>query len=516
MPLHDYQSAAVKKAVATLAAGESLLLVSPTGSGKSYMQVALHNAMPDTHYQIVPNTDIGVGIAEKLNGAPANLRELSDEAQQRVCESLRVFTSKRLYNLLMSAAVPPPVTLSIDEAHHSTDDTHTTIDALCGNCPRVGWTATAYRGTPQETSKLRARWGIPHTVLSLRNAFACGFIARPDFCIWPLINDDLIEVSNGEFTAKGTDKAVANVLPDIITRLRGLFDGKLWLRPTMLRLSTVAACKLVCDAMNAAGLPALSVTGEDGNRQATFARIVDRSHALCQVRVVGEGVDLPMRVLIDLAPTLSPVLWMQSVGRITRPTDSAPAYIATNHNLTRHAYLWEGLIPASQIRDAQTAWGPEYKPKRRNLARALGFEGFGKFTVSQIPLLNKTLACLYSLQTPDGMHQYAVLLDPTDPTPMYFEKTNTYTGEKATNAAGYDYAEKSFGTWKVIDSIPDADGYVSTKPSPVTPAQLAWWKKSARSRGLDPDFIPNAREFQALPILMNTRGRFQVNPNGGE
>jgi hypothetical protein len=560
--LHDYQEEAVRVAIDCILRGEDKLFVSPTGTGKSYMQGAVLDRVSKLranwrHYQTTPTLEVSLGILTKMTGDVAVLG-WSEAKQQAECEGRGVFTIKRLYNLLRDAKIPPPQSMSHDEAHHSTDDTHRTAYAFTGGVPLIGWTATGFRGTPDETQKLRAKWGVPHNVLTIAKAVARGVMSLPNFTVWPLVNDDLIDVKNGEFAVRRVEAAIEETMPDLIRRIKeaGLYvpgygGGGHWKRATMFRVPSVAACRYVVSALRAAGLPCIGMTGDEIDtgleepsvtRQRVFGRVLDRTHALVQVRVVGEGVDLPMRVLIDMAPTMSPVLWQQAVGRIARPVHKAcqccgkviawadapscptcltrppftgseppPLYVATNHNLARHFYLWEGLVPPAQVRAAQTAWGPDYKPKRRNLARAIGLEGFGKFTVSQVPMHDGTLSSLYALQTKDGLHLYAVFLHPCEAEPLFFEQTHTRTGKMKTftrpDGVEVEYAEKEYGPWKRIGSIPDAAGYISVKPKVLTPAQTDWWKSAAAKYGLDPQSEPDARVFQALPILSDCRIR---------
>lgn len=528
-----YQSEAVDRAVTNLLSGTSELMVAPTGSGKSLIQALIATrirAEGKRHYQTVPSTEIALGILDKLGTEDVEaLRAQSFAKQQAACERNGIYTIKRLYNLLMVGGLPLPDTLSIDESHHSVDNTHTLVWAMCGHCPRVGLTATAYRGTPDETRKLIEAWGRPHVILTLREACKQKVVSRPDFVCWPLVNDDLIKVVAGEFVLSSVEGAVENTLPELIERMKRELlvneDGLNWFpkRMTMVRAPGVQSARTITHALRTAGVPAVCMTGDEtdvdgalgASRQAAFAKCVNREAVLVQVKVVGEGVDLPVRVLIDLAPCMSPVAWMQSVGRATRPVpegDDPPLYVATNHNLTRHAYLWEGMIPPGQIRDAQKAWGAAYKPTRRAIARALGLEGFGKFAPSTVQLMDGSLASVYALQTKDGMHLYAVLLHPCMTEPWFFEKVNQPTGETATfqkNGHTITYKVKRYGPWKRIASIPELTGYVTVKPDFVTDGMMDYWRAAAESVGLDPAADPDGRSFQVLPILKNTRNRFQ-------
>lgn len=526
--LREDQRAAVDRVVGELSSGRSTLVVSPTGSGKSFILAESLRRLPGAVLS-VPSVEIGLSVAKKI--VPAIDVHQSASKIEKILASLSIYTVKKLHNLLLQGKINPPPFLLHDEAHHSVDNTHDVVHAACGFCPRAGLTATAYRGTPDETAKLRKAWGNPWVSLHLGDAVRRGIVARPSFSVWPLINDDEIKVSNGEFVIKAVDKAVEDCLPDLVKRIdnANMYDWEKheWRRTTMIRVSSVQAGRAVLSALRAVKLPAVLITGEEvsgeddeanrESRQQAFTRIVNREVCLVQVRVVGEGVDLPMRVLIDLAPTISPVLWMQAVGRITRPLpdgDSAPCYIATNHNLTRHAYLWEGLIPPAMIRDAQLAWGPNYKPSRRSLARALNLEGFGRFTVSPVPLADGSSASLYALQTPDGMNLYAVLLHPCMGEPWYFQKTNiadpSGKKEKFRLPSGHEveYIKKLYGPWRQIEEIPSADGYVSVKPGHLTDGMTNYWRNASHKVGLDPKASVDARQFQALPILMNTRKRF--------
>lgn len=515
--LHDYQEAAVDHAVAELTAGRRAVIVSPTGSGKSFMQTALLKRLPGL-VQTVPTLEIGLGILTKLTGSD-DVKFFSEAKQRKALEAAGIRTVKEYHNDLMAGICPPPRYLAHDEGHHSVDATHTMVRAAAGNPPAAVFTATWYRGTPEETQKLRAEWGDPYVALTIRDAVKRGVIALPDFRVWPLINDELIDVNKGEFVVRQVESALTeDVLTDLVNRLEAEFwdaESGLWKRPITIRCPGVASTQAVHDRIVERGLTAGVVIGKTtgAERQRIFAGAVARETALVQVKVVGEGVDLPLRVLIDLAPTISPVAWMQAVGRITRPTKGeAPVYIATNHNLCRHAYLWEGMIPYSQIRDAQKAWGPDFKPSRRMMARALGLEGFGKFTVSPVPMVDGTVGSLYSLQTKNGLHQYAVWLHPCCAEPWYFERANGLTGKTLSFEKGghkIEYPEKKYGKWRRIKQIPNADGYVSVKPWPMTEAMKDDWEARAESKGLDPKHVPTGRDFVILPILSNTGVRYK-------
>lgn len=484
------------------------MLKAPTGSGKSFVQVELLRRFPDL-VQIVPTVEIGGGLWSKMTGRSA--ADLSEAALRRVTEGARIYTAKRYLNLLLSAAVPLPKKLSFDESHHTTDDTHSTLHAITGLAPRVGLTATDYRGTPQETKKLHDSWPVRIPLLSIPEAIERKVIARPTFETWPLLNDDTIDVQNGEFKVSSVDGAVAEKLPDIAARIAERFLSDR--RATMVRLSSVKQIEMVRDALAPEHCPSVTVTAKSTKqeRDRAFAECVSESSVLLQINVVSEGVDLPIRRLIDLAPTMSPRLWVQMLGRATRPTDRAPEYICCCYNLTRHAYLWEGAIPVISIVENQTAFG-DRKPSRKSLARALGFDGFGRFVVNEVQLTNGLRVSLYAFQQRDGLRQFAVVLHPAVAEPYYFQKVNALTGEKGTftkpDGTVVTFNKKTYGPWERIDGLPDVQGCVSIPEDRITEPMATKWKELAGRYGIDPEQEPTGRTFQLLPIAWNTKVRF--------
>jgi hypothetical protein len=209
---------------------------------------------------------------------------------------------------------------------------------------------------------------------------------------------------------------------------------------------------------------------------------------LVTVRVLGEGVDLPwLRRLVDARPTLSPVMWLQQLGRITRPKEcecvpgsrpcaattgggsgsgsgagsgsgtgagtgsgsgsgsgagagagagaggscgcgATPIYIATNRNYERHAYLLGGVVPRASVAAAQKAFE---RPSTRTAARALGLERLRRFKAIPLPLVGGVTGHMYSLFIPGAREtrELCALVDPQDAVPLLAERVNRFAGE---------------------------------------------------------------------------------------
>lgn len=203
--------------------------------------------------------------------------------------------------------------------------------------------------------------------------------------------------------------------------------------------------------------------------------------------------------MVDLAPTLSPVRWVQQVGRVTRPWDRTPQVVCTNRNVMRHAYAMQGVVPISAVADSERA----FPPTERAHVRALGLEAIGRFKPTGVKLSSGATVHMYSLTAPikseNGQAtvyvQYACLVHPTQE-PAWFSKVNMQQGETRT-----------WGTWAPCEPPQDLRGFASAPPSELSPKQRAWWERSAGSFGLAEQEV-DRKKFSILPIMADAGVRF--------
>jgi hypothetical protein len=492
----DYQRIGILDAVTwlrTAAAGSVRCYAAPTGSGKSVIELAVQDAL-DGAWIVTPVLEIIAGLLDKLGvEVPASEDRLIAAAFDR-----RITTPIRLRNMLLAGDGPADIRyLILDEAHHDNADTYQQLDLML-SCPKVGYTATPYRGTTKGTAVFCARWGEPVWILTYPEAIERGVISMPRCRVVPILDDDLIAVQNGEFVVSQVNAQTP--LDAVIELCRVHVEKGTWDRPTMFACPSTLLAQLLDSALNAAGLPSVCVTGDTprAERDAAFADTVARRRALVQVRIAGEGIDLPIRRLIDLAPAMSPVLFLQRFGRATRPVppgEDPPEYVCCNRNLLRHAYLLEGCLPPAVVADAQKA----FPPGKRNGARVIGLEALGRFKEVDVPLANGLTGFLYCLSSVEGtkVENYAAFVHPMLETPIWAVRTDPK------NADG----TRDFGRWRRCSAPADLSGFASIPAPACTDKQLAWWKRDAKRWGLDPDVKPNRRAFQALPILFDLRAK---------
>ena len=501
--LRDYQQVAVDFVVDFLRAagpGEKRLLAAPTGSGKSLIIAAVQGRLgPDT-VVVTPRVEIIYGFLDKMGH---DLAGLGARRVVELAERTGIVTPIRLRNLLAGGRIAHPRRLLVDEVHHFTAQTYREIELLLNHVPMAGFTATPFRGTPRGTAELLGYWGDVYWILTEAQAARRGVVALPRCRVVGLVDDDLIDTSAGDIQVTPAGDAIRGRLDDLIEACRPMVAGGHWDRPTMLTFPTVEAAADAAGRFAAAGLPTALVTGDtpQGERQEAFREVVARHAALVHVNVITEGIDLPeLRRGIDCRPTLSPVLWLQTFGRIRRPVppgEPPPEYLCTNRNLARHAYLLEGLLPEATVAQAQAAFPTLGK---RAGIRVVGLEGLGRFRATELPLAGGLTGTMYAFSSlvDNQVVEYAVLLHPARLQPIVATRRNGMRPD----------GTRAYGRWQPLAELPAiTEGFASLPPSELTDRQRAWWRRDAARRGLDPGAAVNRRNFAALPVLADLRAR---------
>jgi superfamily II DNA or RNA helicase len=500
--LRDYQAIAIDRCLDwfdTAEPSSRLLMASPTGTGKSVIELDLQRRADEMFggetWIVTPRVEIIEGFLDKLGWSPFGVPE--PEVVRAGIEH-HIITPVRLRNRLISGSMRSPDRLILDESHHDLAETWQQIHTLC-QAPAIGFTASPYRGTPKGTALMRELWGEPTWILTLPQAIDRGVLSLPDCEIWPLIDDDVIDVQNGELAASQVTAAVADRLEEVAARATGLWcthHNARWDRPIMFSVPSRECAELLSRLLRRGGGDAYAVTADTprAERRFAFDSCINRRAALVQINVVSEGVDLPIRRLVDLSPCLSPVKWIQQLGRITRPVgkgEGPPHYVCTNRNLLRHAYLLEGCLPPKIITQAQKEFGIG----TRHATRAFGLEAIGRLKGAELPCYDTTIATCYAVSAMEGLarREYFVILHPGREDPIWATRVNTATAGE----------ERQYGRWQRCEPPTDLHGFASIPPAPLSEKQAAWWKWSARRCGLDPNAEVTRKNFQALPVLMD-------------
>ena len=461
--------------------GQRQAYAAPTGVGKSVVELGVREAFPDL-WIVTPREEIIDGLLDKLGCAG------DDPERHRIC------TPVKLRNRLLAGEFRPSHLL-FDEAHHHNAETWQQIDLLTGLAPSVAYTATPYRGTPKGTREWLERWGEPIWLISFEEAVAEGYISMPTFEILPLVDDDEVTVSSsGEFDVVSLDAATVDRLGDMADYTRCWYSEK-WDRSTVFAMPSTATCVRLQQEMARRGLPTAVISSGTPReeRKLIFAACRERVLALLHINIVSEGVDEPFRRLVDLAPTMSPVKWVQQLGRITRPTEARPEYICTNRNILRHAYALEGLVPLPALAECEKQFGPT----KRAHGRVLGLEAIGRFKPAYVQMLDGTRTYVYALSVlrDSKVVEYACLV-PANREPVWATKVSKINDDRT----------RDWGHWERCEPPADVRGFASVAGREPSDKQAAWWQRSAARFGIDPEAKVDRKSFVALPVLTNIGG----------
>jgi len=471
---HPFQAAAIADATEFLrnaTPGQRRLYSSPTGTGKSVMEAGILEALPGG-VVVTPRQEIVDGLVDK--GVDPGC----------------IYTPVALRNRLFDGRVAAPRYFLLDESHHESAKTWQQLDILSGLVPACGFTATPYRGSPRSTREFLERWGEPVPIITYPEAAAGGYISLPTFDVVPLVDDDTIEVRGGEFAVESVDSAMCDRLSDLAEHCRQYYSGQ-WDRPTVVALPSRSLCARMREELARRGVPSAVVDAETPReeRLVAFAAAKARVLALLHVNILSEGVDMPLRRLIDASPTMSPVRWVQQLGRITRPVapgEAPPAYMCVCRNLLRHAYALEGCVPPEATAKVERV----FPPSDRSHARVVGLEAIGRFRPTTVELLSGNKLYVYAFVAPVGtaVFEYCVLAHPTQ-SPVWAAKVNTVQD-----------GVRQYGSWRACDAPEGIRGFASVSKRSLTEKQLNWWRRSAARFGIDPTQDVDLKKFVVLPV----------------
>ncbi len=445
------------------------------------MEVGVQQALGDTCWITTPRVEIIDQLIEKGGN------------RERICTPLV------LRNRMLDGSVCPPQYLLVDEGHHDSNATANEVRLCAGSPPTAAFTATPYRGTPQGTAALRELYGEPKWLITLANAVAREFVTIPNCRTVPVLDDEIVEISNGEFSVRSIErKTVWSTCTQLVLSLWGADHV-----PTVCSLPTVSSCRELAEQLQMCSVPSRCVTADTqpADRRRAFDSCLAGEAVLIQVQVVSEGVDLPLRRLIDFAPTMSPVRWLQQVGRIMRP-GGVSEYVCCNRNLLRHGYLLEGLIPADAFVAAQQAFPA---PSKRVGIRAFGLEGVGRLKPAPVPLANGLTGYAYYVtkSTGNAADQFACIVLPNQAEPLWATKCKKWQWETS-GTCTVDY-----GRWTRCQAPSELTGFASVPPKTLSPKQAAKWKQLAGHVGLNSEATVDSKSCQAMFVLLDTKVRIQ-------
>lgn len=311
--LRPYQARAVAAVLAARDAGtRRLILVAPTGAGKTEMASALIDAVGGHALFLVHRLELVEQAAARFERHGMHAGIIQGTTPPDSSAPVQVASVQSL-----ARRERPPADLVVtDEAHHAAAESFAHILDAYPDAFHVGITATPYRldgrglGTIFQKILVAAH---PRELVEL------GYLVQPRIYTAP--PPDLTGIRK-----VGGDYAVA-ALSDRMVRLAGRVVES-WQRLAQDRRTVVFAVDIahseaLRDAFRGAGIAAEHFDG--GDDRETRRGVLERfaagtTRVLSNCSLISEGFDLPEIGVVQMArPTASRALYKQQVGRAMRP-----------------------------------------------------------------------------------------------------------------------------------------------------------------------------------------------------
>lgn len=357
MNLRPYQTDACARVAELWATGRRrILLVSPTGSGKTTVATAVMRAAASQGHRIlflVHRRELVLQARDTLAryGIPSGV--VLAGATPSPWESIQVASIQTLSR----RQLPDAQLIVVDEAHHYLESN--AYGRLCSQYPGacvLGLTATPWRLDGKGIAHLWDEYVLVATPSELRDQGhlvpVTGHLFRP-------VDTTGVRVSGGDFREQ--DLARVALSREILGDVVGEWVARANRVRTILFACGVEHSKRFVAEFVAAGVPAEHVDGTTpkAERDAIITRVRHgETLVLSNCAVATEGFDLPDLACVVLArPTQSSALYLQMVGRVLRPAPGKLYARIHDHagNVERHGepYAERDYDPAVDRRREQ-------------------------------------------------------------------------------------------------------------------------------------------------------------------
>jgi superfamily II DNA or RNA helicase len=221
---------------------------------------------------------------------------------------------------------PEPNLIIFDECHHSVSATWMKIINKYPDSYIIGLTASPARLDGKPLGDIYTDMVIGADTRSLIES---GYLAPYKYYSFQKVDLSMLKKRGGDYVPEDAEKIMMDraVYGDTIENYRKLADGK----QTVCFCTTIKHSQAVAETFREAGYSAVHFDGETPKKERE--QIVADYRAgkitiLSNVGLISEGFDLDtIDCIIQLRPTASLVLYLQSVGRCLRPKKGKTAII---------------------------------------------------------------------------------------------------------------------------------------------------------------------------------------------
>ena len=336
--LRDYQAKMIDDARRSLAIHKRILLVAPTGAGKTVLALEMIRGAVARGKRVLFLCHRRELVRQSSRafwkaGVPHGM-VMAGKQMSRVAANVGVINT--VANRL--DRMEPPDLIIVDEAHRSVSPSYLKLFEQWPDAHVVGLTATPERTDGKGLGEVydaivegpTMRWLIEHGYLSQYRIIA------------PSSSVSLTGVSKraGDYATDELEAAMdkPTITGEAVSAYRQYATGK----RCMVFCVSIKHSQHVCQQYQDAGIPAEHVDGShtDAERDAILERFrTGQTLVVCSVQLAIEGLDIPaIEVVQFLRPTASLIVYLQAVGRGLRREQGKPACLVLDQvaNWTRH------------------------------------------------------------------------------------------------------------------------------------------------------------------------------------
>jgi len=318
LQLRPYQQQAVDAVFKSFEEFNRVLLVAPTGSGKTIMFSSIAKRMLPRRTLILAHreelieqaidkiyTSTGIEAGKEKAEAYASLsdRVVVGSVQSLVRSKRRERWPQNHFDLIV-----------VDECHHAMAESYTHTLDYFRSAKVLGVTATPDRGDRRNLSKIFETLAYE---ISLIDLIKEGYLSKITIKTIP-INIDIRNVNTvaGDYDAKELDQTISAYLHEIALAIKNHAS----FRKVLVFLPLVQTSKTFVSICERVGLEASHVDGASGDRQDILRAFQENKiDVLCNAMLLTEGFDCPdIDCVVVLRPTKVRSLYAQMIGRGTR------------------------------------------------------------------------------------------------------------------------------------------------------------------------------------------------------
>jgi DNA repair protein RadD len=344
--LRPYQETAVESIRELYRKGHKrVLLWLVTGGGKTVIFCFIAKKMLESGKRVVVVTrgqKIVSQASDRLvrEGVPHGVimgshRGRADHRLVQVCSITTLYKRK---------TVPKADLVIIDEAHFGTAPEFHWLSEQYPNAFFLPVTATPY--TKKPLRHLASEIVCP---IKVEEIIRQGFIVDAKY--FAPAEPDLtgVRIRAGDYVETDLEKAMgrSKIVGDIVENYRKFSDGL----PALCFCVSIAHATMVSDKFNESGIPSTVLhAGSPPEVRDQAIKELERGplRVICNVGVMGVGVDIPwLRTVILARPTKSLNLYLQQIGRGSRPYQGKEHFLVLDHagNVREHGFMTDERKP---------------------------------------------------------------------------------------------------------------------------------------------------------------------------